>query len=222
MKFNWNEFKKGKIAVCCDTREKAINFLSECNLNNIKWADGERIIPTQCFIDDFEEYKNGICYRFVNDFYSYGLAHDEIDYYNNHDFYKIIEWKIENKIDYDKEYSIHEVMEFPEETIFKCGNCEYRVKDGELEWLDEDIWKLNLMTLKQTLALKFKVLKKDKKVEFIEAVKAFTKGKTIKVQYKNIIEIYEPEEFNGEYILTDGDTLIPEEILYGEWYIKEE
>ncbi|MBE1304545.1 hypothetical protein G4W71_10980 [Clostridium botulinum] len=222
--FNWNEFKKGEIVVYCDTKEKAINFLSECNLNNIKWADGERIIPTQCFIGDFEEYKNGICYRFVNDFYSYGLAHDEIDYYKNHDCYKTIEWEIENKIDYDREYNILEIKEFPEETEF-IDNMGYKVKfengcmkvwsNGTLKWGKCKI-------TKNWLGSKFKLVKKDKKVEFIEAIKAFTKGKTIKVQYKNIIEIYEPEEFNGEYILTDGDTLSPENILHGEWYIKED
>lgn len=53
-------------------------------------------------------------------------------------------------------------------------------------------------------------------------MKAFKQGKVIKVKHKNASTVYEPEEFNGEYILTDGDTLIPEEILEGEWYIKED
>ncbi|HCL4578725.1 hypothetical protein EXM36_02960 [Clostridium botulinum] len=115
-------------------------------------------------------------------------------------------------------------MQFPEgiEFVDNMG-CKVKFENSYMKvWSNATLNWGKCKITKNWLGSKFKMIKKDKKVEFIEAIKAFTKGKTIKVQYKNIIEIYEPEEFNGEYILTDGDTLSPENILHGEWYIKEE
>ena len=37
MKFNWEDFKNGKIAVHCDTEEKAKDFVKECYKYGIKW-----------------------------------------------------------------------------------------------------------------------------------------------------------------------------------------
>ena len=37
MKFNWEGFKNGKIAVHCDTEEKAKDFVKECYKYGIKW-----------------------------------------------------------------------------------------------------------------------------------------------------------------------------------------
>ncbi|NFC29216.1 hypothetical protein EXM98_04775 [Clostridium botulinum] len=242
--FNWNEFKKGEIVVHCDTKEKAKDFLNKCVSNNIRWADTQHITPD---INYFKNCGNGICYRFHN--IVLGLVYETLKYFKDDDHVRIIKWKIgkgengmdiditpaaekaenilneltTNKIDYDREYNIMEIMEFEEGTEFTLGDryiCKVedgylKIKDGTGSWIIEHL-------AKGIINAKFKLVKKDKKVEFIEAIKAFTKGKTIKVQYKNIIEIYEPEEFNGEYILTDGDTLSPENILHGEWYIKED
>jgi len=38
--FDWKSFKLGKIAVHCDTEEKAKSFLAECDANGIKWCSG--------------------------------------------------------------------------------------------------------------------------------------------------------------------------------------
>jgi hypothetical protein len=38
--FDWQSFKSGKCAVHCDTEEKAMEFLKECDAQGIKWADG--------------------------------------------------------------------------------------------------------------------------------------------------------------------------------------
>ncbi|MBY6758663.1 hypothetical protein HYH82_15325 [Clostridium botulinum] len=118
-------------------------------------------------------------------------------------------------------------MKFPEETEFVNEDIYVtKFKDGILQVKNKtknslDSWSKCLIT-REWLRAKFKLAKKDKKVSLEEAIKAFMEGKVIKVKHKNVVAIYEPEEFNGEYILTDGDTFIPEEILYGEWYIKEE
>ena len=36
--FDWEGFKSGKFAVCCDTEEKAREFLKECDSHGIKWS----------------------------------------------------------------------------------------------------------------------------------------------------------------------------------------
>ena len=40
--FNWEDFKNGKIAVHCDTEEKAKDFLKECEKQEIKWVCGDK------------------------------------------------------------------------------------------------------------------------------------------------------------------------------------
>lgn len=39
--FDWEKFKSGKIAVHCNTREKALAFLNECHEREIFWSSGD-------------------------------------------------------------------------------------------------------------------------------------------------------------------------------------
>ncbi|MGO5072361.1 hypothetical protein ACTQ4K_00170 [Clostridium sporogenes] len=133
---------------------------------------------------------------------------------------------MENKINYDREYNIMEIMEFPEGTEFRVGNCMYRIKNGELEYNDELDWRDNLLSLKHTLTLKFKLVKKDKKVTFEEAIQAY--GKDIYCIWKDDDEIEHKSEYcirnEWEQCITDQNCeyLTPTEIVKGEWYIKED
>jgi hypothetical protein len=43
--FDWDAFKSGKIAVHCDTEEKAKAFLAECEQRGLRWHDGQ--LPTK-------------------------------------------------------------------------------------------------------------------------------------------------------------------------------
>ncbi|MHB9927898.1 hypothetical protein [Clostridium botulinum] len=226
MEFNWNEFKKGEIVIHCDTKEKAINFLSECNLQNIKWMDQENIIPIKCY---FEKYETGICYRFVpfeSNEYCYGLTYDCLEFYETIDC-EIIEWEIKNKIDYDREYIIEEIMEFENGTVFadikypdSTVTIKYDIDNGCKILINNDtnspckitdIW----------LNTKFKLVKKDKKVSFKEAMQAYDEYKIIKCIWEE--EVY---KFNGNKesrlidIKEEGNLLGL--ILNGEWYIKED
>ncbi|KEI90735.1 hypothetical protein N493_15105 [Clostridium botulinum B2 433] len=221
--FDWNEFKKGKVVVHCDTKEKAINFISKCNSYNMKWSDGTKVKSTECY---FEECENGICYRFKNDDYGSVLTFEELSYYNN--FYPIIKWEIENKIDYYKEYIIEEMMEFENGTVFadikypdSTVTIKYDIDNGCKILINNDtnspckitnIW----------LNTKFKLVKKDKKVPFEEAIQAYKKevyciwndGKS-KTEYR----IESP--LHGIRDVEFKKDITPEEILNGEWYIKE-
>ncbi|KIN80959.1 hypothetical protein [Clostridium botulinum] len=205
--FDFENFKYNYMAVHCNSQTELDDFIKQCEDNNVITG------PDRGFDKNYG-------YIIVD---SERLYCDYVAALKNED-YDIIEWEIENKIDYDREYNILEIKEFPEETEFIDNmGCKVKFENGCMKvWSNGTLKWGKCKITKNWLGSKFKLVKKDKKVEFIEAIKAFTKGKTIKVQYKNIIEIYEPEEFNGEYILTDGDTLSPENILHGEWYIKED
>lgn len=60
-----------KIAVHCDTEEKARSFLKECKKKKIKWADGNKL-TSQSY---WEAYKKDTCYKIEN----YGVCFFKID-----------------------------------------------------------------------------------------------------------------------------------------------
>ncbi|EKS4345038.1 hypothetical protein [Clostridium sp. CTA-6] len=129
--------------------------------------------------------------------------------------------KEENKI----KYNIHEVMEFPEETEFinKCKRT-VKVRNGVLQVLNRKNEWLTCNLNKIWLDDKFKLVKKDKKVEVMEAMKAY--GKEIYCIYNNGEEDMKVSyKLNHKYNQFDGDvqySICPEQILNGKWYIKEE
>lgn len=67
----WYEFKLGKFAVHCDTEEKAVEFLKECDENGITWSTGNRVINQT----HWNVYKENTCYYFYRDIgLSYGTV----------------------------------------------------------------------------------------------------------------------------------------------------
>lgn len=86
--FNWDEFKNEKIAVWCDTEEKAREFVDECYKNNITWGKGRIKEPK------FDFYKENTCYNFEIDLYNSRLMFTEKSYYEKNN-YKIIKWESE-------------------------------------------------------------------------------------------------------------------------------
>lgn len=216
MEFDWDEFKKGKIIVHCQTEKEAADFLNKCNLNNIKWADGSTTNKIQGY--------NNSCYRFID----YGLGFGESEYYGNHEQYKIIEWEIENKMDYDREYNIVEIMEFPEEIKIKNQyNMFYKISKSDLYYTeDENRWVKSNSSLRSILNMKFKLVKEDKKVSFEEAIKSY--GKEIYCIWKDDDGIEHKSEYcirhEWDSCITDQncEDLTPYEMVRGEWHIKED
>lgn len=135
---------------------------------------------------------------------------------------------MENKIDYDREYNIHEVMEFPKGTIFIDSNVKYKIINGELCFKAECGWLRSCNNLQRILEMKFKLFKKDKKVSVLEAMTAFNKGKTIKVNFKDVTngknETLEfiPAFADDSWCIEEGQTITPYLITDGKWYIKED
>ena len=225
MEFDWDGFKHNKIVVLCDTEEKAKDFLEECYKRKFCWVSN---ITKETF---WEQYKNETCYS--NDFnFDNRLGYGIKDFYQERD-YKIIKWEmespfIENKIDYDREYNIKEMIEMDKniEYIYKGSNLRYKIIDGNLYYYGCDSWEKSDLCLKTIFKMKFKPIKEDKKVSFEEAIQAY--GKEIYCVWKDDDEIEHKSEYcirnEWDQCITDQNCehLAPAEILKGEWYIKED
>ena len=61
---DWDEFKAGKIAVHCNTEEKAKAFLRECDARGIKWRGGDKASKETCY----HAYGVNTCYAFATRF----------------------------------------------------------------------------------------------------------------------------------------------------------
>ncbi|NCI22139.1 hypothetical protein EXM36_17095 [Clostridium botulinum] len=131
-----------------------------------------------------------------------------------------------NKIDYDREYNIMEIMEFPEGTEFtlddryicKVEDGYLKIKDGTGSWIIEHL-------AKGIIKAKFKLVKKDKKVSFSEAIQAY--GKTVYCIWRDkndkmLKTFYEIKSNVSEIFDTNDSAMCSEEILNGGWYIKED
>ncbi|HDK7194858.1 TPA: hypothetical protein PTV74_003165 [Clostridium botulinum] len=206
MKFNWENFKKYCIAVHCNSKEELQDFLNKCEENNIE-IEG-----------DLHIFNEKDCYRvFTN-----GLMVYSIDYLENRNC-EIVEWKLESK--YDKEYTFTEVIQnIREMEEWECIQPMYTLKS--IKKIMNRItfhYKGNVGKKSLTIDLnaKFKLVKRDKKVEFMEAIKAFNEGKIIKVKYNHPIDRETiTETYDSEY--TFHNDITPYKILNGEWYVEED
>lgn len=85
--FNWDEFKNKKVAVNCDTEEKAREFIKECYKRGLKWS-----VPTEKHTM-FDWYKKDTCYEYEID--ENRLMFADKKFYKSNG-YKIIKWESEN------------------------------------------------------------------------------------------------------------------------------
>ncbi|EQC1535606.1 hypothetical protein ACY1J9_001437 [Clostridium botulinum] len=133
------------------------------------------------------------------------------------------------KIDYDREYNIMEIVEFPVETEFVNEDLYVvKFKEGILQVKNKsenslDSWSKCLIT-PNWLRAEFKLVKKDKKVSFEEAIQAY--GKDIYCIYNyngaKMKNTYWIDSKHSRIWDNSKEPMCPEEILNGEWYIKEE
>ncbi|MCW6112185.1 hypothetical protein [Clostridium sporogenes] len=219
MEFDWEGFKNNKFVVLCDTEEKAKDFLKECDKRGLSWSDGKSA-------------ENYIYYKDYDTCYTYNFNNCEHLQYSSKSFYldngyKIIEWEIENKIDYDREYNIMEIMEFEEDMEFIDNmRLKVRFKNGCMEvWSNTKLQWVECKITKNWLNSKFKLIKKDKKVSFKEAIQAY--GKEIYCIWKTSYNTetkscYKFGSKESMIIDKEGTAISPNEILNGEWYIKED
>ncbi|NCI71830.1 hypothetical protein EJM68_03600, partial [Clostridium botulinum] len=93
--------------------------------------------------------------------------------------------------------------------ICKVEDGYLKIKDGTGSWIIEHL-------AKGIINAKFKLVKKDKKVSFEEAMISFQDGKIIYSNLNNIKNQYSLNDKTQSYVIGT------KEILEGEWYIKED
>ncbi|KOM98068.1 hypothetical protein ACP49_09295 [Clostridium botulinum] len=207
MEFNWDEFKNDYIAVHCNTEYDLNDFLNKCKENDIELCAEEYLNKELAYIIDDD--------NFLRRCQINGLVEEGFD---------IIEWEmespfIENKIDYDREYNILEIMQFPEgiEFIDNMG-CKVKFENSYMKvWSNATLNWGKCKITKNWLGSKFKMIKKDKKVSFEEAIQAYLKSKDIKCIWNDETTIY-----SDGFLDSDNDKLTMGQIVKGEWYIKED
>lgn len=61
-RITWEDFKTGNVVIHCDSKEKALHFITQCSEREIHW-DRNTVIknPYETF---WEKYEEGTCYRY--------------------------------------------------------------------------------------------------------------------------------------------------------------
>lgn len=119
--FNWFEFKKGKVAVNCDTEEKAMDFLNKCKEHELKQGDRFDLLHEYTF---FNINRANLCYAYDH-MNSGRIAYADIAFYKSRS-YKIVEWEIDENM--NKEFT---KTDLKSGMVVEYRNGERRVIVGE-------------------------------------------------------------------------------------------
>ena len=210
--FDWDRFKNGKIAVHCDTEEKANYFLKECDKQGIIWNDGDKTTEINCW---FWHKKNT---SYACSCGKSKLVFDFLEYHKDKGL-EIIKWEIDRM----KELTFKEVIA--------------NIKDGEV-WENASLAR-NLKEINRKGRLirfvftdtdrgSFAIYNDDtfilqrKEYSFEEAFKAYEEGKEIESCYtatKFCENEYLKNDVYAEWKL--GVRFKVDEIK-GKWYINED
>ncbi|MDU7363002.1 hypothetical protein [Clostridium sp.] len=205
--FDWDRFKNGKIAVHCDTEEKANYFLKECDKQGIIWTDGDKTTEINCW---FWHKKNT---SYACSCGKSKLVFDFLEYHKDKGL-EIIKWEIDRM----KELTFKEVIA--------------NIKDGEV-W-ESTIKTVSLINGAINIERKNKIetyyiyIKESelfklqrKEYTFQEAFKAYEEGKEIESCYT--ATKFCENEYLENNICSDwklGVSFKVDEIK-GKWYINE-
>ncbi|MCI6692527.1 MAG: hypothetical protein MR510_08630 [Clostridium sp.] len=207
--FNWEEFKKGNIAVHCNTEEKAKDFLNECDKNDIKWETGEYTHEST----EWNEHKKETSYSH----YIKGVVIARLGL-NKALGYKIIEWEIDTM----KELTFTEVIaNIKEGQVWESYYVAIYKKNGGISISFKEGKSYSMHTF--SCSTKYKLQRK--KYTFQEAFKAYEEGEEIEsdfncYKYKKINRIdmrlkYMGEEWEENF---GGFDMLE---IRGVWYIND-
>lgn len=216
--FNWEEFKKGKIAVHFKTEKEEENFLIKCDKQNIVWGGSKSKASSKNFFNvDLA----------TNSYIKYDI--DGILRCINNDKHIILEWsdcfmKTETE---NKELNIIEVADLPigSKLYFEINNIIYDVyidEDTCLRYEDDDII---VGLYKSNLKAKFILISlPPKEVTFKEAVEEYSKGGQRYSELNGVKREYVGKRSMGDGIKTvftanSGHSLTTDEILNAKWFI---
>lgn len=173
--FNWEKFKKGEIAVHCDTKEKAINFLKECDTQGVKWKCGGDLKSLTKW--DFHERKTvyGCCDGDANLYYGTDI------YYVKHDI-PIIKWNIKED---NIEKTFREVIaDIKEGEVWECGHILITKSNDGIElkgmsscssYFTDDNKIFKLQRKQYTFEEAFKAYEEGKEIQSISSDKIYQK-----------------------------------------------
>lgn len=212
--FDWDRFKNGKIAVHCDTEEKANDFLKECNKQGITWTDGDKTTEINCWFwyEKDTSYacrdgKSKLTFEFLKHYKDKGL--------------EIIKWEIDKM----KELTFKEVIANikegevweSEEKIIQKISCAIVIGLKDKENIGSEMGFLD--------NVKYKLQRKE--YTFQEAFKAYEEGKEIescegckfKRCDKDVVLII---DFAGDKIKRGScEELFSIKEIRGKWYIND-
>ena len=130
---NWDEFRNKKVAVWCDTEEKAKEFLKECYERKLKWFDGS--LDT-CWKTN----KENTCYEYIGKLVYCSKLH----YEEKEEGYKIIKWesekmkfKVGDKVRYIGNEDWQDGLKY--RVITQVLENGYLLSGGELTWYDNEL-----------------------------------------------------------------------------------
>lgn len=210
--FNWEEFKRGNIAVHCDTEEKAKDFLKKCDKEGIRWNTGEY---THEFTE-WNKHKKETSYSH----YIKGIVIARLDL-DKARGYKIIEWEIDTM----KELTFTEVIaNIKEDEVWESDYVAIYKKNGGISISFKKGKAYSMHTF--SCSTKYKLQRKE--YTFQEAFKAYEEGKEI----ESCIEGHRYKKEGGEdyyfdygknkYMLLewdrDGFTITS---IRNKWYIND-
>ncbi|NFM47884.1 hypothetical protein FDB72_17445 [Clostridium botulinum] len=213
--FDFGDLKYYHVAVHCNSQIELDDFIKQCEENGI-------------IVGPDREFDKNYGYIIVD---SERLYCDYAAALKNEN-YEIIEWKmespfIENKIDYDREYTINEIVEMTEDNVYLSDGLKYKINNGDLYVYSSrnNEWGKTGNSIAGILDMKFRLLKQNKKVTFEEAIQAY--GKTVYCIWRDkndkmLKTFYEIKSNVSEIFDTNDSAMCSEEILNGGWYIKEE
>lgn len=197
--FNWEKFKKGEIAVHCDTKEKAINFLKECDTQGVKWKCGGNLKSLTKW-DFWDFYKRKTVYGCRDG--DANLYYGTDIYYVEHDI-PIIKWNIKED---NIEKTFREVIADIKEGEVWESRSKYirRFNDGIQIYHKEN----GKATPSMLMADNDKFKLQRKQYTFEEAFKAYEEGKEI--QSISSDKIYQKER---DYLFASYE-------ISKKWYIN--
>ena len=223
IRFNWQDFKNGHIAVNCDTKEKAIDFLKKCDERGIVWIEGQKTTK-KTYWDLKKELTSYCC------IYNKGKLG-----FARKDFYKekgitLIEWEIKDKKEVKMDTNNNLKYEFSFEDIIRDSNEENEYENssfiikkanGLLHIIDRYNNGITVIDKNHKFALKKEEVNE---YAFSEALELYEEGKEIeskvsKERYKKINgkdTIYD----NTNKTWVDNDFEFTFKEIRGKWYIK--
>jgi hypothetical protein len=247
--FNWEDFKNGKIAICCDTEEKLKDFLRECEKQNLKWPFG---VGNAIKFNPWDVYKGKtvIGHNYKN---SNFLSYSSKGFYEGIEGLKIIDWELINVKEFAKSDLKDGMVAIARNNIkyLVLGNAMHR-KDGwsrlseyENDLKHKAIAGLDIMavyedknadkyyainsvygdTSMKSLALIWE-RKERKPADFMTAIKAYNQGKKISCEVDKREFLYSPTLDKGPsrigyLVKCNTGSISTKEILEGTWYIED-